>query len=227
MQSIASARSTFSPHGLIVQYIGLDDVESGEADARSDSLATIAHSTYDQQRRFVQRLRRRVEFDTPFEQNFTPLYSPSFALARSASSTSIPPFRFSLDWDTTKGTDTIDRHTFLHVGYAVSECGKWLAVACIDQRGEEEAVELVDLEDDESAKAGAHLPSKEHLIAALILRIAGAHFLGRAADVEWALMICSLGAVTPRMLRGQSLPAYLGPCIVLTSVYPKQHGNPR
>ncbi|GLB33323.1 putative component of the SRB8-11 complex [Lyophyllum shimeji] len=32
--------------------------------------------------------------------------------------------------------DVMDRDTFLHVGYQVSQCGKWILAACVDQRGE-------------------------------------------------------------------------------------------
>ncbi|KAH9986774.1 hypothetical protein BJV77DRAFT_1027850 [Russula vinacea] len=32
--------------------------------------------------------------------------------------------------------DVVDRHTLLHVGYQMSNCGKWLLVCCVDQRGE-------------------------------------------------------------------------------------------
>jgi len=34
------------------------------------------------------------------------------------------------------GLDVLDRWTLLHAGYRVSSCGKWVMVACVDQRGE-------------------------------------------------------------------------------------------
>jgi mediator of RNA polymerase II transcription subunit 13 len=32
--------------------------------------------------------------------------------------------------------DVMDRHTLMHIGYQVSQCGKWILSACVDQRGE-------------------------------------------------------------------------------------------
>ncbi|KAF8628169.1 hypothetical protein AX17_006039 [Amanita inopinata Kibby_2008] len=55
---------------------------------------------------------------------------PAFTLARSL------PYKASFTRAAHASLDVMDRHTFMHVGYQLSSCGKWLLAACIDQRGE-------------------------------------------------------------------------------------------
>ncbi|KAF9074701.1 mediator complex subunit 13 C-terminal-domain-containing protein [Rhodocollybia butyracea] len=56
---------------------------------------------------------------------------PAFTLARTLTENKVS-YSCSLD----ASLDVLDRHTFLHVGYQLSSCGKWILAACIDQRGE-------------------------------------------------------------------------------------------
>jgi mediator of RNA polymerase II transcription subunit 13, fungi type len=85
------------------------------------------------------RLRKRVERTIP-RQLFTlaaaPVRSsvgaPIFTLARTDS----PKFSYTLSWPSSVH-DTMDHHTFLHVGYQISQDREWLFAACIDQRGED------------------------------------------------------------------------------------------
>ncbi|KAJ4471962.1 mediator complex subunit 13 C-terminal-domain-containing protein [Lentinula aciculospora] len=60
---------------------------------------------------------------------------PAFTLARPLSENKV-----SYSCSNTSALDVLDRHTFLHVGYGISSCGRWILASCIDQRGEAHAM---------------------------------------------------------------------------------------
>ncbi|KAH7912441.1 mediator complex subunit 13 C-terminal-domain-containing protein [Hygrophoropsis aurantiaca] len=79
--------------------------------------------------------------------------------------------------------DVIDRHTLLHIGYSMSECGKWLLAACIDQRGE-----AYDL--------SAWLTQEESESAAIGQLWDFAQRIARKANIEWRMVFTKLGSMS-------------------------------
>ncbi|KAF9458006.1 mediator complex subunit 13 C-terminal-domain-containing protein [Collybia nuda] len=88
--------------------------------------------------------------------------------------------------------DVLDRHTFIHVGYQVSPCGKWILAACIDQRGEghDLGVWLTQTPGEDDSDGDV---SDEMFLAKKVWDFA-VQFAKRA-DVEWRLVISKHGAM--------------------------------
>ena len=107
----------------------------------------------------------------------------AFTLARSPK----PAVHFSLG--PTRTLDVLDRHTFLHVGYRFSVCGKWLLAACVDQRGE-------------SYDLGSWLTQDEVETSAILQVWNFALQAARRTNVEWRLVISKLGAMSLAELDG-------------------------
>jgi mediator of RNA polymerase II transcription subunit 13 len=89
--------------------------------------------------------------------------------------------------------DVVDRHTLLHVGYQVSNCGKWLLACCVDQRGEAHDLTVWMLPSE----------SPEAFIAQHLWTFA-VNFAKRAS-VEWRIVVTKLGLMDARELEGMSL----------------------
>ncbi|KAF9242952.1 mediator complex subunit 13 C-terminal-domain-containing protein [Melanogaster broomeanus] len=107
---------------------------------------------------------------------------PPYTLAR-------PPdtaVRFS-ELGPARTLDVLDRHTFLHVGYKFSACGKWLVVSCVDQRGE-----LYDV--------GSWLTQDEVETSAILQIWNFVIQFARKANVEWRFVISKLGFMSPSEL---------------------------
>jgi len=86
-----------------------------------------------------------------------------------------------------RSLDVLDRHTFLHVGYRFSSCGKWLLASCVDQRGE-------------SYDVGSWLTQDEVETSAVIQVWNFAAQFARKANIEWRLVITKLGLMSPSEL---------------------------
>ena len=102
--------------------------------------------------------------------------APAFTLPRASISSG--PFVFE---HISTELDLVDRHTFLHVGYKISQCGKWAFVASIDQHGETHDFDewmLPEEQDDEA-------------LAAHIWKCA--LDIATQANVEWRITIAKLG----------------------------------
>lgn len=110
---------------------------------------------------------------------------PAFTLARPPK----PAVHFSLG--PTRTLDVLDRHTFLHVGYRLSACGKWLLIACVDQRGE-------------SYDLGSWLTQDEVETSAVLRVWNFALQAARRTNIEWRLVISKLGPMSPAELDGPS-----------------------
>ncbi|KAJ6488252.1 mediator complex subunit 13 C-terminal-domain-containing protein [Mycena vitilis] len=97
--------------------------------AQIADLEAVCHSTYDRILLPVDRVmsRRFFEHGEPIRSYFQ---DPAYTLARPLYPTVTYVKRSKAP------LDVIDAGTFLHVGYAFSECGKWISCACVDQRGE-------------------------------------------------------------------------------------------
>jgi mediator of RNA polymerase II transcription subunit 13 len=95
--------------------------------------------------------------------------------------------------------DVMDRHTFVHVGYQVSPCGKWILVACVDQRGEghDLGVWLTQTpgEDDSEGEV-----SDEMFLVKKVWDFAVQ--FARRADVEWRMVLSKLGTMGENEVNG-------------------------
>ena len=118
-----------------------------------------------------------------------------------------------------------DRNTFLHVGYQVSPCGKWVLAACVDERGEAHnlGVWLV-----QTPTQGAGTPERdgsgsgedvavgsgegEDIYAFVVRKVwEFAIEFARNADVEWRVVVAKLGSVDESELNGMSVTVLYGP----------------
>ncbi|KAG5641858.1 hypothetical protein DXG03_004098 [Asterophora parasitica] len=94
--------------------------------------------------------------------------------------------------------DVVDRGTFLHVGYLVSPCGKWILAACVDQRGE--AYELGVWLTQTPVEGDADEVSDEMFLVRKIWDFAVQ--FAKKANVEWRIVVSRLGALTEAELDG-------------------------
>lgn len=103
---------------------------------------------------------------------------PAFALTRSTTR----KVTFSLEAHPST-LDVADRHYMLHVGYRVSECGKWLFAACIDQRGDAHDLRAWLVPDDDSDQFVVNNVWEFAMVTA------------KKAHVEWRIIVSRLGAM--------------------------------
>ncbi|KAG6874003.1 hypothetical protein C0995_007960 [Termitomyces sp. Mi166 len=87
--------------------------------------------------------------------------------------------------------DVMDRETFLHVGYQVSQCGKLILAACVDQRGEAHDLGVWLMQtpgeaDSEDVSAEVFLVQKVWQFAIQF---------AKKANVEWRIVFSKLGAI--------------------------------
>ncbi|GAW06244.1 proteophosphoglycan ppg4 [Lentinula edodes] len=120
---------------------------------------------------------------------------PAFTLAHSLSENKVS-YSSSVD----PALDVLDRHTFLHVGYRISLCGRWILAACIDQRGEAHAMGVWSTQPytptDKNKKnddSGVDVPviSDEMYIVNKVWDFAMQ--LAEKANVEWRIVIAKSG----------------------------------
>ncbi|KAF9004684.1 mediator complex subunit 13 C-terminal-domain-containing protein [Cyathus striatus] len=88
--------------------------------------------------------------------------------------------------------DVLDRNMLLHIGYTVSECGKWILACCVDERGEtyELGVWLTQTQDED----GELDISNEAYIIKKVWEF-GLKF-SKKTDVEWRIVFSKLGHMT-------------------------------
>lgn len=112
--------------------------------------------------------------------------------------------------------DVLDRHTFIHVGYQVSPCGKWILAACIDQRGEghDLGVWLTQTPGEDDSDGDV---SDEMFLARKVWDFA-VQFAKRA-DVEWRMVLSKLGTMGENEVDGACLPFYRNPKGILVTKY--------
>ncbi|KAH9483026.1 Mediator of RNA polymerase II transcription subunit 13 [Psilocybe cubensis] len=114
--------------------------------------------------------------------------NPSFTLAR-------PP-RASITYVRAAHAplDVVDRYTLLHVGYALSACGRWVVACCTDQRGEawDSRVWLVAGDADTAEE-----PKGDGWTWADVIRRVWdfAMAFAKRANVEWRVVFARLGAM--------------------------------
>lgn len=127
------------------------------------------------------------------------LEDPAFVLART-------PVDSKVMFGPPKGSasaSVLDAGTFLHVAYAVSECGRWVCAACVDQRGEGH-----DLGVWLTVKGGGGGDAETEVEETVFLVSKVWEFASRfskKANVEWRIVIAKLGAMDKSELGGTCL----------------------
>jgi mediator of RNA polymerase II transcription subunit 13, fungi type len=98
--------------------------------------------------------------------------------------------------------DVMDRHMFVHIGYQVSLCGKWILAACVDQRGEAHdlGVWLTQTPGEGGESEVEVEVSKDLFLVKKVWEFA-VQFMKRA-NVEWRLVLSKLGAMRESELEG-------------------------
>ncbi|KIJ32318.1 hypothetical protein M422DRAFT_35866 [Sphaerobolus stellatus SS14] len=149
--------------------------------SRHVGLESFVTSVYDRLLRVAVRQTSRQfwEFSPTFENRFQ---VPAFTLARSL----LP--QTQLQWDEKPSLNVLDRHTFLHVGYRLSDCKRWLLAACIDERGEAHDVAVWGIPNFDSQSSAIHW---------MVFKIwIFVKQFAQRADTEWRIVIAKLGEIT-------------------------------
>ncbi|KAG8993433.1 hypothetical protein FRB90_000697 [Tulasnella sp. 427] len=102
-----------------------------QSSSRALGLNRFVVSLYNRLPKKVSRIVPRHLFKRPMLRSDRFLPAPAFVLARNS-----PKFSFLLvDWPP-PSDDVADRHTFLHIGYQLSDSKEWLFLAGVDEHGE-------------------------------------------------------------------------------------------
>ena len=179
MKRLQKARSE---HPITLQLIPEHHITSH--DLGTTDFERLCFSVYHRVPQPVDRTMSRRIFDTGKETRGF-FREPAFTLGRPPK----PVVHFSLG--PTRTLDVLDRHTFLHVGYKFSACGKWLLAACVDQRGE-------------SYDLGSWLTQDEVGTSAVLQVWNFALQAARRTNIEWRIVISKLGSMSPTELDGLS-----------------------
>ncbi|PCH41643.1 hypothetical protein WOLCODRAFT_163279 [Wolfiporia cocos MD-104 SS10] len=160
---------------------------SGYGDSRSShgGLESFAASVYDRILRPVERFMTRPLSAAQLSSRAC-FQAPSYALARARMATGSvqvgPRIRYALE-PQPSSLDVMDRLTFLHVGYQLSSCGRWILAACVDEWGD--AYEL-----------GAWLAPEEQLEISIASQVwAFALNFAKRANIEWRIVLAKLGTM--------------------------------
>jgi len=157
---------------------------------RHVGLEYFVNSVYDRLLRVAlrQTSRQLWEYSPAFENRFQ---VPAFTLARSA----LP--QTQLQWDERPSLNALDRHTFLHVGYRLSDCKRWLLAACIDERGEAHEVAVWGVPNYDSQPLDVNWMVRTIWI--FVKQFA------QRADTEWRIVVAKLGEVSETEVKGEEL----------------------
>lgn len=176
-----------SPDASICFHLVPEPLVSGNLDnsaMRHVGLEMLAEAVYDRIPTLTQRMMsRKLGADVAREHAL--FQEPAFALARPLSRK--PTYRLEAHPST---LDVMDRSSILHVGYRFSPCGKWLLVACIDQRGEMHELKAWLLPGD-----GVETFAVSN-VWAFAVNIAA------KANVEWRIVIAKLGHIEETEIDG-------------------------
>ncbi|KAI0751627.1 mediator complex subunit 13 C-terminal-domain-containing protein [Daedaleopsis nitida] len=144
-------------------------------------LDTFVCSVYDRILQPVSRAMSRKFFDmsAPIVEYFE---APAYALISSPVSKSAPHLKISYSLDPSiSSLDVTHRHSFLHIGYQISTCGRWILAACVDAEGEAHELKTWLTPDD-------HI--EEFVVTQVwtfVLEFA------RRANIEWRIVVSKLG----------------------------------
>ncbi|KAF8508668.1 mediator complex subunit 13 C-terminal-domain-containing protein [Hysterangium stoloniferum] len=148
---------------------------------RHVGLECFVNSIYDRLLRVTRRQTSRQfgEYSPAFENRFQ---VPAFVLARKAS------LQTHLQWDERPSLNVLDRHTFLHVGYCLSRCKRWLLAACIDERGEAHDVGVWSVPNHNDS----HPMNVTWMVSNIWIFV---KLFSQQADTEWRIVISKLGEI--------------------------------
>lgn len=181
----------FVPEQLILNHMG-------NPSADSTDLKVLCASLYDRillpVERFTSRRLVEVEDEGCLRKYFQ---EPAFTLARPIHN------KVSFLRAPRAPLDVMDRYTFVHIGYQVSPCGKWILAACVDQRGESHDLGVwLAQSPGEGVESEAEM-SKDMFTVKKVWEFA-VQFAKRA-NVEWRLVVSRLGAMGEGEVKGRLL----------------------
>ncbi|KAF9004956.1 hypothetical protein BDZ89DRAFT_1169049 [Hymenopellis radicata] len=153
------------------------------------------------------------------------LEDPAFVLARTPQQSKVIYSPLKTE-SPSVSLDVMEKGTFLHVGYAISDCGKWLFASCVDQRGEGH-----DLGVWLTVKGGGGDPDTEvDEMTFLVSKVWDfTSRFAKRANIEWRIVIAKLGSMeepeldawTSHLENGAYEPTEMGPVHVsIVSVDP-------
>lgn len=130
--------------------------------------------------------------------------APMFSLARSLNENKV-----SYSGATDPSLDVLDRHTFIHVGYQLSSCGRWILAACTDQRGEAQDLGVWSTQpglqgnkkDDDESCTDVSVVTDEMYVVGKVWEFAMQ--FAEKANVEWRIVFAKLGAMGAVELDGE------------------------
>jgi Mediator complex subunit 13 C-terminal. len=154
------------------------------------SVEILCHSVYDRILQPVDRLMSRQLTEHERIRNY--FQEPAFTLARPVYN------KVSYVRAPRSSLDVMDRHTFLHVGYQISPCGKWILAACVDERGE--AHDLGVWLTQTPGDAGEEAKCAELYMVDKLWQFAVQ--FARKSNVEWRIAFAKLGAMGETELLG-------------------------
>ena len=114
--------------------------------------------------------------------------APSFTLARS----SLPVASLTFQHPPPE-LDSVDQGTFLHVGYRLSKCRRWLLAACIDERGEGHGTNVWFVGDENDYK---------QVVSHLWNFTVG---FAKRANIVWRVAVAKLGSIEEAELTGKNI----------------------
>jgi hypothetical protein len=183
--AVKKALKTYSEAQILFHFVPeqliLGSIENSSA--LYSNVEILCYSVYDRILQPVDRLMSRQLTEHERIRNY--FQDPAFTLAR--------PVYNKVSYVRAPHTslDVMDRHTFLHVGYQISPCGKWILAACVDQRGEahDVGVWLTQTPGD----AGEEAQCAELYMVDKVWEFAVQ--FAKKANIEWRIVFAKLGAM--------------------------------
>ncbi|KIJ70634.1 hypothetical protein HYDPIDRAFT_172404 [Hydnomerulius pinastri MD-312] len=177
LSTIKRMQKSHTEYPIVFQLIPEHLITADDLGDGSTDFEGLCFSAYQRAEQRVERTMSRRIFESGEESRGYFRESP-FALARPPSTT----VRYSQQGPA-RTLDVLDRHTFLHVGYRFSSCGKWLLASCVDQRGE-------------SFDVGSWLTQDEVETSAVLQIWNFAAQFARKANIEWRIVISKSGLMS-------------------------------
>ncbi|KAI9069534.1 hypothetical protein FKP32DRAFT_1559466 [Trametes sanguinea] len=124
------------------------------------------------------------------------------------SGSTAPQVSFALE-SSVSSLDVMNRHMLLHVGYQVSNCGRWILAACVDAEGEAHELKTWLTPDDG--------------VEAFLVREVWCfvHEFAKRANIEWRIVISKLGIMTHSEI--DVWVSYLDSAVAMSSEVPPFH----
>ncbi|OJA18387.1 hypothetical protein AZE42_00715 [Rhizopogon vesiculosus] len=187
---------------ILFQFIPENLIASSESpSSEASEIDALCYATYRRMLKPVERSVARVFSDENVE-TVAYFQEQPFVLARSSSTVHFAQLTPA------RSLDVMDRHTFLHVGYRFSTCGKWLLAACVDHHGENYDLGTWLIQDDIETSAVIQVWN-------FALQFA------KRANVEWRIVIAKLGPMTTSELEGWNI--HLSAAVPLCNDVPPFH----